>query len=57
MLTSCVLCLYSFWFAKKSKFIVVNDVPIKYVSNVVYLGFMFTSDSKDDVDIQKQLKT
>ena len=30
---------------------------MEYVTNVKYLGFMFTSDSIDDVDMQKQLRT
>ena len=28
-----------------------------YVTNVKYQGFMFTSDSMDDVDMQRQLRT
>ena len=35
----------------------LNSVPMEYVTDVKYLGFMFTSDSKDDVDMQKQLRT
>ena len=31
----------------------LNGVPMEYVTNAKYLGFMFTSDSKDDVDMQK----
>ena len=31
----------------------LNGVPMEYVTNVKYLGFMFTSDSKDDVDMQQ----
>ena len=28
-----------------------------YVTNVKYLGFMFISDLKNDVDMQRQLRT
>ena len=37
----------------------LNGVHMEYVSTVkyMYLGFMFTSDSKDDVDMQRQLRT
>ena len=28
-----------------------------YVDSVKYLGFMFTPDSEDDVDMQRQLRT
>ena len=35
----------------------LNGVPMEYVTNVKYLGFMFTSDSKDNVDMQRQLRT
>ena len=35
----------------------LNSVPMEYITDVKYLGFMFTSDSKDDVDMQKQLRT
>ena len=35
----------------------LNSVSMEYVTDVKYLGFMFTSDSKDDVDMQKQLRT
>ena len=33
----------------------LNAMPMDYVANLNYLRFMFTSDSKDDVDMQKQL--
>ena len=36
---------------------ILNDVPKEYVSNVKYFGFMLTSDSKDEVDMQRQLRT
>ena len=36
---------------------ILNDVPKEYESNVKYFGFMLTSDSKDDVDMQRQLRT
>ena len=36
---------------------VLNAAPLPYVYSVKYLGFMFTPDSKDDVDIQRQLRT
>ena len=35
---------------------VLNAVPLPYVDSVKYLGFMFTPDSKDDVDLQRQLR-
>ena len=35
----------------------LNGVLMEYVTNVKYLGLMFTSESKDDVDTQKQLRT
>ena len=31
--------------------------PLPFVDSVKYLGFMFTPDSKDDVDMQMQLRT
>ena len=31
--------------------------PLPYVDSVKYLGFMFTPGSKDDVDMQRQLRT
>ena len=34
----------------------LNGVPMEYVTDVKYLGFMFTSEFKDDVDMQKQLR-
>ena len=37
--------------------IALNAVPLPYVDSVKYLGFMFTPDSKDDVDMQRQLRT
>ena len=36
---------------------VLNGAPLPYVDSVKYLGFMFTPDSKDDVDMPKQLRT
>ena len=36
---------------------VLNAAPLPYVDSVKYLGFMFTPDSKDDVDMQRQLRT
>ena len=36
---------------------VLNAAPLPYVDSVKYLGFMFTTDSKDDVDMQRQLRT
>ena len=36
---------------------VLNAAPLPYVYSVKYLRFMFTPDSKDDVDIQRQLRT
>ena len=36
---------------------VLNDVPLPYVSSVKYSGFMFTPDSKDNVDMQSQMRT
>ena len=36
---------------------VLNATHLPYVNSVKYLGFMFTPDSKDDVDMQRQLKT
>ena len=33
----------------------LNGVPMEHVTNVKYLGFMFASDSNDEVDMQKQL--
>ena len=36
---------------------VLNAAPMPYVDSVKYLGFMFTPDSKDDVDMQRQLRT
>ena len=35
----------------------LHGVSIEYVTDVKYLSFMFTSDSKDNVDMQKQLRT
>ena len=35
----------------------LNAMPMDYVTNVKYVGFMFTSDWKDDVDMQRQLRT
>ena len=35
----------------------LNGVPMEYVTYVKYFGFMFTSDSKDGVDMQRQLRT
>ena len=32
-------------------------LPLCHMYSVKYLGFMFTPDSKDDVDMQMQLKT
>ena len=36
---------------------VLNAVPLPYVDSVKHLGFMFTPDSKDDVDMQRQLRS
>ena len=36
---------------------VLNAALLAYVDSVKYLGFMFNPDSKDDVDIQRQLRT
>ena len=36
---------------------VLNAAPLPYVDSVKYLGFMFTPDSKDDADMQRQLRT
>ena len=36
---------------------VLNAAPLPYVDSVKYLGFMFTLDSKDDADMQRQLRT
>ena len=36
---------------------VLNAAPLPYVDSVKYLRFMFTPDSKDDVDMQRQLRT
>ena len=36
---------------------VLNDAPLPYVDSVKYFGFMFIFDSKDDVDMQRQLRT
>ena len=36
---------------------VLNAAPLLYLDNVKYLGFMFTSDSTDNVDMQRQLRT
>ena len=36
---------------------VLNASPLPYVDSVKYLGFMFTPDSKDDVEMQRQLRT
>ena len=36
---------------------ILNAAPLPYVDSVKYLGYMFTSDPKDDVDMQKQLRT
>ena len=36
---------------------VLNAAPFPYVDRVKYLGFLFTPGSKDDVDLQRQLRT
>ena len=36
---------------------VLNSVPIPYAQSVGYLGFMFTPDLKDDIDMLRQLRT
>ena len=36
---------------------VLNASSLPYVDSVKYLGFMFTPDSKDDVNMQRQLRT
>ena len=36
---------------------VLNAAPLPYVDIVKYLGFMFTPDSKNDADMQRQLTT
>ena len=36
---------------------VLNAAPLPYVDSVKYLGFMFIHDSKDDVDMQRQVRT
>ena len=36
---------------------ILNAAPLPYVDSVKYLGFMFTPDSKDDIDMQRQLRT
>ena len=36
---------------------VLNAALLPYVDSVSYLGFMFTPDSKDDADMQRQLRT
>ena len=35
----------------------LNAALLPYVDSVKYLGFMFTPDSKDDVDMPRQLRT
>ena len=35
---------------------VLNAAPLPYVDSVKYLGFMFTPESKNDVDMQWQLR-
>ena len=35
---------------------VLNSVLICYVDNVKLLGFMFTHDLKDDIDMLRQLR-
>ena len=37
--------------------IVLNATPLPYVDSIRYLGCMFTPDSKDDVYMQRQLRT
>ena len=36
---------------------VLNAAPLPYVDNVKYLRFLLSPDSKDDVDMQRQLRT
>ena len=36
---------------------VLNAVPLPYVDSVKYLGFMFIPDSKDAVDMQRQMRS
>ena len=36
---------------------VLNASSLPYVDSVKYLGFMITPNSKDDVDMQRQLRT
>ena len=36
---------------------VLNAALLPYVDSVKYFGFMFTHDSKDDADMQRQVRT
>ena len=35
----------------------INDVPVVYVDSIKYLGFAFSRNHKDDVDMWRQMRT